>query len=161
LQQFCRNRTFADAGMRVDIEGNPDAVSPLVCGNLGIDTDVMAKLAWVLRMTWKFAQASPTFSNLGFMCRYQTLSRQSGLDGFSDGNTHASGSVPTNSIQAISSPAIIRGIATVLFDDSVFGVSISPRYTLCPMTTSVQLRWICFRCNAKISPGLIPTNIAR
>jgi hypothetical protein len=42
-----------------------------------------------------------------------------------------------------------------------FGSSMSPRYNRCSMMTSVKSVATCVRCSARISPGLMPSNMAR
>ena len=47
-------------------------------------------------MTWKFAQARPTGFSLGRKLRLQQLSLARGVISFSDGNTHASAQVSSD-----------------------------------------------------------------
>ena len=60
-------------------------------------------------MTWKFAQARPTGFSLGRKLRLQQLSLARGVISFSDGNTHASAQVSSDtarqSLMEMSNPS--------------------------------------------------------
>jgi hypothetical protein len=103
-------------------------VAHLLCPDIRIDVQLLEQGSVRRRITWRFAQANPIGLSFDRNPRLQQLSLANGVISFSEGNTHASGLVSSDTVRQSSmvesNPSESAAWRT---DRTDFGESMSPR----------------------------------